>query len=225
MADAKLTDFQPDPKNLNQGSERGNYALERSLRDYGFARPVVAAADGTILAGNHAYAKAGEIGLKKVRVVETDGSEIIVHKRTDLDAGSAKARMVALVDNRTSQLNYVVDEAGLHEFAQSIPEVSNFFNEDELARFADASVLEELNAFTGDFSSDDDDSEPTGRQFSADGDEEEYEEDGQSFYGFSVSLTHDQREVVFKAIMQAKRDHNLETSAEAIAHICAEFVQ
>ena len=132
MADAKLTDFQPDPQNLNQGTERGNYALERSLRDYGFARPVVAAADGTILAGNHAYAKAGEIGLKKVRVIETDGSEIIVHKRTDLDAGTAKARMVALADNRTTEINLSWDDAAFKELAEATDEVQNFFAETEI---------------------------------------------------------------------------------------------
>lgn len=229
MPSSKLTDFKPDPQNLNKGTERGSYALERSLREYGFARPIVADKDGVILAGNHAFQKAGEIGLQKVRVIETDGTEVIVHKRTDLDAATPKARMVALADNRTSQINYQVDEVALHNFAQSVPAVGDFFTSDELARFADAVVLEELEAFCGGDldDSDDDDSAEGGSasdRYTSDGTEEEYEsEDGQSFYGFSVSLTHDQRESVFAAVMQAKRDHGLETSAEAIAFICRQF--
>ena len=131
----KLTDFKPDPNNLNKGSERGNYALERSIREYGFARPVVAAADGTILAGNHAYAKAGEIGLNKVRVIETTGDEIIVHKRMDLDSESAKARMVALADNRTTEINLSWDSEGLKELADATADVSNFFVDTELDDF------------------------------------------------------------------------------------------
>ena len=128
----KLTDFTPDPKNLNQGTERGNYALERSLRDYGFARPVVADKDGVILAGNHAYQKAGEIGLKNVRVIETDGTEIIVHKRTDLDASTARGRMVALADNRTTEINLSWDSQEFKGLLEDTDEIKNYFAETEL---------------------------------------------------------------------------------------------
>lgn len=129
----KLTDFTPDPKNLNQGTERGNYALERSLRDYGFARPVVADKDGVIIAGNHAYQKAGEIGLKNVRVIETDGTEIIVHKRTDLDASTARGRMVALADNRTTEINLAWDSQEFKSLLDETEDIKNFFAESELS--------------------------------------------------------------------------------------------
>lgn len=134
MADQKaaLTDFTPDQENLNQGTERGNYALERSLREYGFARPIVAAADGTIIAGNHAFQKAGEIGLTKVRVIETSGDEIIVHKRTDLDANDPKARMLALADNRTAEINLQWDTSGLKAFSEETEQVLDFFSDAEL---------------------------------------------------------------------------------------------
>lgn len=134
MADQKaaLTDFTPDQENLNQGTERGNYALERSLREYGFARPIVAAADGTIIAGNHAFQKAGEIGLTKVRVIETSGDEIIVHKRTDLDANDPKARMLALADNRTAEINLQWDTSGLKAFSEKTEQVLDFFSDAEL---------------------------------------------------------------------------------------------
>ena len=128
----KLTDFRPDPSNLNEGTERGNYALERSLRDYGFARPVVADKNGVILAGNHAFQKAGEIGMNKVRVIETSGDEVIVHKRVDLDANEARARMVALADNRTSEINLSFNEEGLKELLDQTDTVKNFFSDTEL---------------------------------------------------------------------------------------------
>ena len=132
MTDSKITDFRPDPNNLNEGTERGNYALERSLRDYGFARPVVADKNNVILAGNHAYQKAGEIGMNKVRVIETTGDEIIVHKRMDLDASDSRARMVALADNRTSEINLSFSDQGLKDLLDETDSVKNFFSDTEL---------------------------------------------------------------------------------------------
>ena len=162
---AKLTDFRPDPKNLNKGTERGNYALERSLRDYGFARPVVADKDGTILAGNHAFEKAGEIGLKKVRVIETDGDEIIVHKRTDLDANTAKARMVALADNRTTEINLSWNAGEFADLLKETEDVTNFFGVDEIEELfpGDTSFEPELDPTIGSTQTTDADIEKTER--------------------------------------------------------------
>lgn len=163
----KLTDFTPDPKNLNQGTERGNYALERSLRDYGFARPVVADKDGVILAGNHAYQKAGEIGLKNVRVIETDGTEIIVHKRTDLDASTARGRMVALADNRTTEINLSWDSQEFKGLLADTEEIKNYFAETELNELLKTNIdLEfepELSPTVGATTTSDEDVERTAR--------------------------------------------------------------
>ena len=162
---AKLTDFRPDPKNLNKGTERGNYALERSLRDYGFARPIVADRDGTILAGNHAFEKAGEIGLKKIRVIETDGDEIIVHKRTDLDANTAKARMVALADNRTTEINLSWDAGEFADLLKETADVTNFFGVDEIEELfpGDTNFEPELDPTIGSTQTTDADIEKTER--------------------------------------------------------------
>lgn len=163
----KLTDFTPDPNNLNQGTERGNYALERSLRDYGFARPVVADKDGVIIAGNHAYQKAGEIGLKNVRVIETDGTEIIVHKRTDLDASTARGRMVALADNRTTEINLAWDSQEFKSLLADTEEIKNYFAETELNELfktnIDIEFEPELSPTVGATTTSDEDVERTAR--------------------------------------------------------------
>jgi hypothetical protein len=218
----KISDFTPDPNNLNKGSERGNYALERSLRDYGFARPVVADKDGVILAGNHAYQKAGEIGLKNVRVIETDGTEIIVHKRIDLDASTAKARMVALSDNRTSELNYDLDDVELNKIAVDLPELSNFFNESEMARFQDATVINALEDLAKDFPS----TQPGVQQSVKPGEEDEENEwsEEQEFYGFSCPVTYEQRQLIFEAINKAKALSKTTSTANALERICQTFL-
>ena len=138
FAEAELTDFQLDTQNLNEGTERGSFAIERSMREYGFARPIVAAADGTIIAGNHAFQTAEKIGITKVRYIETAGDEIIVHKRTDLDSNDPRTRMLALADNRTAELNLQWDTSGLAEFAKGSEELNEFFSSSELELLADA---------------------------------------------------------------------------------------
>ncbi len=129
---AKLSDFQTDPNNLNRGTQRGVGRLEKSLQDYGFGRPILAASDGTIIAGNHTLEAAAGMGMTKVRVVETDGTEIIIHKRTDLDSDDTKAKLLGLVDNRISQLNWNVDVSGLAELAGMDSRVMDFYSANEL---------------------------------------------------------------------------------------------
>ena len=130
--------------------------------------------------------------MKNVPVIETDGTEIIIHKRTDLDADTAKARMIGLVDNRANQLNYQLDEAALASMADNLPDLSNFFNEAEIERLSDASFLDALSdiggAFDDDEASEEEDSESM----------EEDETDGdQEFYGFSIPCSYEQRPVNF----------------------------
>ena len=129
---AKLSDFRPDPGNLNKGSQRGIGRLEKSLQDYGFGRPILAAADGTIIAGNHTLEAAAGMGMTKVRVVETDGTEIIIHKRTDLDSDDTKTKLLGLADNRVGQLNWNVDVTGLAELAGLDSAVLDFYSKNEL---------------------------------------------------------------------------------------------
>ena len=132
MAQPKLSDFRPDPGNLNKGTERGVGRLEKSLQDYGFGRPILAANDGTIVAGNHTLEAAAALGFTKVKVVETSGDEVIIHKRLDLDPEDPKAKLLGLADNRVSQLNWNVDVTGLAELAALDSSVLDFYSQNEL---------------------------------------------------------------------------------------------
>ncbi len=129
---AKLSDFKTDPGNLNKGTQRGVGRLEKSLQDYGFGRPILAAKDGTIVAGNHTLEAAVSMGLTKVKVVETSGDEVIIHKRMDLDPDDTKTKLLGLADNRISQLNWNVDVSGLAELAAMDSRVMDFYSANEL---------------------------------------------------------------------------------------------
>ena len=106
MADKrKLSDLVPDHANANKGTERGRYALEASLRQYGAGRSILLDKNGRIIAGNKTAEVAADIGLEDVVIVQTDGKQIVAVQRTDLDIDSAEGRGLAYSDNRTGQLD------------------------------------------------------------------------------------------------------------------------
>jgi len=101
----RLSDLQQDDHNANRGTLRGKTAVERSLIDCGAGRSIVTDRNGVILAGNKTAQAAQSAGLnEEVIVVETDGSRLVVVKRTDLDASDKKAKTLAVADNRAAEL-------------------------------------------------------------------------------------------------------------------------
>lgn len=102
----KTTDYQPDPANANTGTERGLRALDDSLAQYGAGRSILSDKNGYIVAGNKTLERAVDLGILDVIEVETDGHQLVVVRRTDLDLLSdQKARAMAYADNRVGQLD------------------------------------------------------------------------------------------------------------------------
>lgn len=101
---AHLRDFRPDQDNARLHDERNLAAIETSMQTTGFGRPILAAKDGTVLAGNATLEAAGNIGMEEVILVHSDGTKPIIHVRTDLDPNSEMARLAAFYDNRTAEL-------------------------------------------------------------------------------------------------------------------------
>ena len=56
-------------------------------------------------------------GIKKVRVIESDGTELIAVKRTDISIDSKEGRELALADNLTTQVNLAWDNVELTSVA------------------------------------------------------------------------------------------------------------
>lgn len=130
----QLTDLQPDPHNVNAGSQRGDYMLDKSLREYGAGRSILVDANGLTIAGNHVLEKAAEIGLP-VQVIESDGKRLIVVQRTDLDLNdpTGAARKLALLDNRTTEAGLTWDADQLLQQINAGLDVSDLWFDDELA--------------------------------------------------------------------------------------------
>lgn len=100
-----IDDLTPDPRNANTGTERGAYMVEHSLEQYGAGRSILADGQGVVIAGNKTLQAAADLGIP-VKVVETDGHELVVVQRTDLDllSDDGRARLLAYADNRSSEV-------------------------------------------------------------------------------------------------------------------------
>lgn len=110
---SNIKELKFDDKNFNRHTSYGMSLLEKSLRENGAGRSILIDKDNNIIAGNGVVESAGQIGLEKVKIVETDGTEIIAVKRTDVRLNSKKGREMALADNATASVDLEWDEENL----------------------------------------------------------------------------------------------------------------
>ena len=90
-----------DKRNYRKHSEQNKKRIRKSLADCGAGRSVLVDKDGCLIAGNGVYEQAEKMGIK-TRVIETDGTELVVVKRTDLATDDQRRKLLALADNATS---------------------------------------------------------------------------------------------------------------------------
>jgi hypothetical protein len=102
-----------DAHNFNKGTDEGRKLMERSLSELGAGRSILIDRNDNIIAGNKTQEAALKAGIKRVRVIETTGDELVAVKRTDVDIDSAKGRELALADNLTTQVNLSWDQTEL----------------------------------------------------------------------------------------------------------------
>ena len=94
----KVIDIQElaqDSHNFNKGNEQGQQLMERSFKELGAGRSILLDRNGNIIAGNKSQQAAIAAGIKRVRVIETTGDELVAVKRTDVDIDSAEGRKMA----------------------------------------------------------------------------------------------------------------------------------
>lgn len=141
-----IADLTPDENNANRHTERGTDMLSKSLERYGAGRSILVDQDGNVIAGNATLEAAAEKGLG-IKVVQTDGHDLVVVQRTDLSIDSATGRGLAIADNRVSQVNLDLDISALQYAAEMGVDLGAWFTPDETAKLFDADLA--VNA-TGD---------------------------------------------------------------------------
>ena len=96
MADIKI-----DENNYRIHDDRNKQLINKSLKEYGAGRSILLDKDGVIIAGNGTYEQAKELGIP-VKVIETDGTELIAVQRTDLATEDEVRQGLAVMDNSTT---------------------------------------------------------------------------------------------------------------------------
>ena len=98
-----------DKRNYRLHNDENKRVIKKSLKELGAGRSIVIDNEGEIIAGNGVYEQAKKLGIK-TKIVETDGSELVVVKRTDLATGDDKRKKLALADNAASDTSEWAEE-------------------------------------------------------------------------------------------------------------------
>lgn len=164
MSETKLIDIKElkfDEHNFNRHNDEGMSLLEKSIKENGLGRSILLDKDNNIVGGNGVTEKAIELGKTKVRIIETDGTELIAVKRTDLTLDSEQGRKMALADNSVAHANLewneeelqkAQDEWGLvpEEWGVEMPDI-DMIDEDELDKEPDAKPFAAKITFDNEF--------------------------------------------------------------------------
>jgi hypothetical protein len=98
----KIDELIPDPQNARSHPEENKEAIEASLKRFGAARSIVVDSEGVVRAGSGTLEAAKKLGYKTIKIVETDGKELVAVFRPDWTEQEAVGYGIA--DNRTAEL-------------------------------------------------------------------------------------------------------------------------
>jgi hypothetical protein len=101
IGNLSMARIKQDPKNYRKHSDRNKELIKKSLQKLGAGRSIVVDNEDYIVAGNGVHEQAEALGIP-IKVIESDGSELIVVKRTDISLDDPRRKELALADNATS---------------------------------------------------------------------------------------------------------------------------
>ena len=96
----QVKDLKFDERNYRIHSEKNKELIRKSINECGLARSVVIDNENCLIGGNGVVSQLDKN--TPIRVIETDGSELVVVKRTDLNTDDEKRKKLAVMDNSTS---------------------------------------------------------------------------------------------------------------------------
>lgn len=193
--------------------------IAASITEFGFNNPILVSKTEGIIAGHGRYAAAQMLQMEKVPVVPLD------------HLTPAQQRAYVIADNRialssTWDRNLLAEE--LQALANEFDPSELGFSDDDMKRLSDAINLQALEDLAGGLTvkaEPEDDAEEGTDAEESDDDATAEEESGETYFSFSVSMTFDDREQVFAAIRLAKERLQLDSTPNALLHICKEFTR
>ena len=150
-------DLKQDSHNYRKHSDTNKARIKKSIDEAGLGRSVVIDADGVLVAGNGVQQVIDKD--TPVRVVETDGTELVVVKRTDLHTDDPRRKTLALADNATAddvEWDYEAieadgwDEATAGEWGVEWPKgaINNYSRKIEIPTYEPVEGVVELSELT-----------------------------------------------------------------------------
>lgn len=101
QARARELDIRVDGNNFRLHPDDNKALIRKSLEEHGAGRSIVVDNTGASIAGSGVLEQADKLGIRK-RIVETDGSELVVVVRTDISPDDPRRKAMALADNATT---------------------------------------------------------------------------------------------------------------------------
>lgn len=129
-----------DKRNARVHDKRNKQSIHDSLQEFGAGRSILIDNADTAVAGNGVLEQAQKLGIP-IRVIESDGSELIAVKRVDLAPDDPKRKALAIADNRTGDLS-AFDDDTVAELLQECGDLADKtgFNSAELEKMALAAI-------------------------------------------------------------------------------------
>lgn len=112
-----------DKRNYRIHGEKNKSIINHSLKEFGAGRSILIDKEGEIIAGNGVYEQAQALGIP-VKIIETDGKELIALQRTDLATNDQKRKGLAAVDNSSTDTSTFNNELLLADF--DVPTLQEF---------------------------------------------------------------------------------------------------
>lgn len=114
-----MDEIKLDSRNYRIHGEENLRLIRKSLSECGAGRSIVIDRDNVMIAGEGVYEQAKELGLK-VRIIESDGKELIAIKRTDLSTEDERRKLLAFADNHTSDTSRFDFSALVEDFSMDV---------------------------------------------------------------------------------------------------------
>ena len=105
----KLSNITPDDKNNNKHTAYGMDLLEKSVNKVGIIESITVSNDDKIISGNARHEVIGKNFTKEALVIETDGTQPIIIKRTDIESDTKQFYEASILANTTSKKNIDFD--------------------------------------------------------------------------------------------------------------------
>ena len=99
----QVKDLKQDHRNYRKHNKRNLDLIKKSINEVGLGRSIVIDSENEIVCGNGLVSQLDKN--TPVKVIETDGSELVVVKRTDLATDDEKRKQLAVMDNSTSDMS------------------------------------------------------------------------------------------------------------------------